>query len=120
MIAVRQPWGRDVCGPLRGGRTGRGSGPAVNASQADYDNDGRLDVIMERGGWENAARLTLLRNAGNGRFEDIHRLRRVGRADRVALGGAGDYDNDGRVDLYVCGEYAASSSSVRLVSDRTG
>ena len=36
---------------------------AVNAAQADYDNDGRLDVILDRGGWEDvlaAARQTLL------------------------------------------------------------
>ncbi len=92
---------------------------AMNASQADYDNDGRLDVIMVRGGWENAARLTLLRNAGGGRFDDVTLSAGLGEPIASHSAAWGDFDNDGRVDLYVCGEFAASASSVRLVSDRT-
>ncbi len=84
---------------------------AVNASQADFDNDGRLDVIMVRGGWENAARLTLLRNAGDGRFEDVTVAAGLGEPIASHSAAWGDFDNDGRVDLYVCGEYATSSSA---------
>jgi hypothetical protein len=84
---------------------------SVNASQADFDNDGRLDVIMVRGGWENAARLTLLRNAGDGRFEDVTIAAGLGEPIACHSAAWADYDNDGRVDLYVCGEYAASSGS---------
>ncbi len=84
---------------------------ALNASQADYDNDGRLDVIMVRGGWENAARLTLLHNAGGGRFEDVTLSAGLGEPIASHSAAWGDFDNDGRVDLYVCGEYAASASA---------
>jgi hypothetical protein len=92
---------------------------AVNASQADFDNDGRLDVVMVRGGWENAARLTLLRNTGDGRFEDVTIAAGLGEPIASHSAAWGDYDNDGQVDLYVCGEYAASSSSGLFASDNS-
>ena len=92
---------------------------AVNVAQADFDNDGRLDVIMVRGGWENAARLTLLRNAGNGRFTDVTIAAGLGEPIASHSAAWGDFDNDGRVDLYVCGEYAASSSAGLFAGDNS-
>jgi len=44
---------------------------ALNAVRADFDNDGNPDVLLLRGGWENAMPLSLLRNKGNGVFEDV-------------------------------------------------
>src|SRR5262249_11936274 len=44
---------------------------ALNVTRADYDNDGDLDVLLLRGGWENPLRLSLLRNRGDGVFEDV-------------------------------------------------
>jgi hypothetical protein len=34
----------------------------LNVTQVDYDNDGRLDLFVMRGGWETAMRNSLLRN----------------------------------------------------------
>jgi tetratricopeptide (TPR) repeat protein len=85
---------------------------SVNAAQADFDNDGRLDVIMVRGGWENAARLTLLHNIGQGRFEDVTIATGLGEPIASHSAAWGDFDNDGRVDLYVCGEFASSSAGL--------
>ncbi len=81
---------------------------AVNASQADFDNDGNLDVLMVRGGWETPFRLSLMRNQGDGTFEDV--TVKAGLAEPIAShsGAWGDFDNDGFVDLFVCGEYAAA------------
>ena len=78
---------------------------ALNLAHADFDNDGRLDVLIVRGGWEDAYPLTLLRNAGGGRFEDVTAA--SGLTVPIASKSAawGDYDNDGLVDLYVAGEY---------------
>jgi FG-GAP-like repeat/ASPIC and UnbV len=92
---------------------------AVNAAQADFDNDGRLDVVMVRGGWENAARLTLLRDAGRGRFEDVTIAAGLGVPIASHSAAWGDFDLDGLVDLYVCGEYATSSSAGLFAGDNS-
>ncbi|HEY2156264.1 MAG TPA: FG-GAP-like repeat-containing protein, partial [Isosphaeraceae bacterium] len=44
---------------------------ALNVSRADFDNDGDLDLLLLRGAWEGPARMSLLRNKGNGSFEDV-------------------------------------------------
>ncbi len=76
---------------------------SLNACHADFDNDGRLDILMLRGAWEVPRRMTLLRNRG-GRFDDV--TQSAGLGDPIASQAAGwaDYDNDGHVDLYVAGE----------------
>ncbi len=78
---------------------------ALNATHADIDNDGDLDVLLLRGGWEGPMRLSLLENRGDGRFRD--RTIPGGLGEPIATGAAawGDYDDDGWVDLFVCGEY---------------
>ncbi len=78
---------------------------ALNVARGDYDNDGRPDVVLLRGGWEKPVRLSLLHNRGRGRFEDVTEA--SGLAEPIATESAawGDYDNDGRLDLFVCGEY---------------
>lgn len=72
----------------------------------DYDGDGKLDLFFPNGGSLSGGKKApnrLFRNLGNMKFEDV--------TDRAGLGGkdydfgvaAGDYDNDGRLDLLVCG-----------------
>jgi hypothetical protein len=78
---------------------------AINAVQTDYDNDGRLDVFLMRGGWEFPIRNSLLRNDGGGRFTDVTResglLAGVHATHSVAWG---DYDNDGWLDVFIAHE----------------
>ena len=82
----------------------KGIGGGLHLVQTDYDNDGRPDVFIPRqldAEARSDGRCSLLRNLGGGRFEDV--------AVRVGLGGVrpsqsaawGDYDNDGRLDLYL-------------------
>ena len=73
--------------------------------QADYDNDGWLDIFIARGAWYDwPMRPTLLRNNGAGGFLDV--TRQAGLLDPVNSNAAawGDYDNDGFVDLFVACE----------------
>jgi hypothetical protein len=78
---------------------------AANVVHADFDNDGDLDVVLVRGAGGRPMRLSLLANEGDGRFKDVTIAARLG--EPIAAGAAawGDYDNDGWVDLFVCGEY---------------
>lgn len=77
---------------------------ALNCSHADYDNDGDLDVLLLRGAWEKALRLSLLRNDGHGVFEDV--TVRAGLTEPINSEGAawGDFNRDGNIDLFICGE----------------
>ena len=103
-LFVNRGDGRSRTAPKRPGSSGQPL--AVNAAQADFDNDGHLDVVLLRGGWENPARLSLLRNKGDGVFEDVTVAAGLGEPIASQSAAWGDFDNDGHVDLYVCGEYA--------------
>ena len=72
---------------------------SVNLVPADFDNDGDLDVLALRGGWETPYRLSLLRNRGNGVFDDVTVA--AGLDEPIASQSAawGDYDNDGSLDF---------------------
>jgi hypothetical protein len=61
--------------------------------------------VLLRGAWEKPMRLSLLKNKGDGTFEDVTIA--AGLAEPIATESAawGDYDNDGLADLFVCGEY---------------
>lgn len=77
--------------------------------QTDYDNDGFIDVYIPRGAWyAHPIRPTLLRNAGDGTFEDVTREARL--LDPVNSNCAtwADYDSDGWADLLVCCERQAN------------
>jgi hypothetical protein len=78
---------------------------ALNLRAADYDNDGDLDVLLMRGAWETAMPLTLLRNDGTGVFEDVTIAAGLDLPIASESAAWGDYDNDGLLDLYVCGEF---------------
>ena len=60
-----------------------------NVTRADFDNDGDLDVLLLRGGWEKPLRLSLLRNDGGGVFTDVTVAERALGADRFRVGRLG-------------------------------
>jgi hypothetical protein len=73
----------------------------------DFDNDGWLDVFLVDGGSvadpavARRARHRVYRNRGNGTFEDVTTPSGI-RPREYGMGAcAGDYDNDGLIDLYV-------------------
>ncbi len=117
---------RDPCEPLRfylnrGDGSFEDTGAAglaaqlggLNVNQADYDNDGRLDLFVMRGGWETAIRNSLLRNRptadGGVAFEDVTQKAGLGGpAHRTATAAWADYDGDGWLDLFVAHELSFS------------
>ncbi|HEV3197810.1 MAG TPA: FG-GAP-like repeat-containing protein [Bryobacteraceae bacterium] len=77
----------------------------LNIIQADYNNDGCLDILVLRGGWEIAQRMSLLRNNCNGTFTDVTKesgLAESAMSSQTAVWA--DIDNDGFLDLYVGNE----------------
>ena len=70
--------------------------------QADYDNDGYLDVAIARGAWLNSEiRPSLLRNNCAGGFTDVTKEAGLMAAVNSNAAGWADYDNDGHVDLLI-------------------
>jgi predicted NUDIX family NTP pyrophosphohydrolase len=81
----------------------------MGCAVADFDNDGYQDILVTAYG-----RCTLYRNNGNGTFTDV--------TDKAGLAAPGwttsgvwfDYDNDGRLDLFLCSfvEFSLTSNII--------
>jgi len=77
----------------------------------DFDNDGKLDILFTNGAKLPELRKSsaafyncLLRNRGNGTFEDVTQHAGLNGANLGYNTGVavGDYDNDGFEDLFIC------------------
>jgi len=81
----------------------------LSSVQTDYNNDGRPDILVMRGGWEIPQRLSLLRNDGDGKFTDVTKA--AGLANEAISTQAvawADINNDGYLDLFVGSEKGES------------
>lgn len=101
-------------------------GNSLSVTTFDYDNDGRLDLIFgnyfppanlldlpttkvlprDLDNATNGGGVTLWHNLGNGRFEDTTERAGLSNGHGWTLDvGVGDFNNDGRVDIYVASDY---------------
>ena len=79
----------------------------LNLIQADYNNDGWVDILVMRGGWLSPVRRSLLRNNGDGTFTDVtHQAGLNMPATASQTAAWADFDNDGWLDLFVGNENA--------------
>jgi hypothetical protein len=87
------------------GLTGETGG--LNLVATDYNNDGWPDVLVLRGGWWGKFGhypLSLLRNNGDGTFDDVTQAAGLLTAHPTQAAAWADYDNDGWLDLIVGNE----------------
>jgi hypothetical protein len=85
----------------------------LNIVQADYDNDGWLDILVLRGGWETPQRKSLLRNNGNGTFTDVTVAAGLSEPTATQAAVWTDVNRDGRLDLFVGNEESAAQLFVQ-------
>jgi tetratricopeptide (TPR) repeat protein len=81
----------------------------ANVIQADYNNDGCMDILVLRGGWQVPMPLSLLRNNCDGTFTDVTKESGLGEHVFATQTAAwADIDNDGWLDLFVADEQGPS------------
>ena len=76
----------------------------ININHTDYNNDGRPDIYVIRGGWLREAGLhpdSLLRNNGDGTFDDVTESAGLLSFHPTHSAAWADYDNDGWLDVFV-------------------
>lgn len=79
----------------------------LNLLQADYNNDGCLDILVLRGAWTLPMRKSLLRNNCDGTFTDVTRESGLAiPATSTQTAAWLDFDNDGNIDLFVGNEFS--------------
>jgi hypothetical protein len=91
----------------RAGLTGIVGG--LNLSHADYNNDGYADVLVLRGGWQQAEGRhpnSLLRNNRDGTFEDVTEQAGMLTMRPRQTAAWGDFDGDGWLDVFIGNEPA--------------
>lgn len=79
----------------------------LNLVEADYNNDGCMDLLVLRGGWEFPVRRSLLRNNCDGTFTDVTDASGLGKTVTASQSAVwADIDNDGLLDLFIANEKA--------------
>jgi Tfp pilus assembly protein PilF len=83
-----------------------GGGDARDAAFGDFDGDGRIDIFVSGAGGNDA----LFHNGGAQRFSDVTAASGLARRDGSGATAAGDYNNDGFLDLFVASAIAADAA----------
>lgn len=95
----------------------------LNCLQADYDNDGNIDILILRGAWlEDAGKWpnSLLRNNGDGTFSDVTKEAGILSYFPTQTATWGDYNKDGNLDLFVAHESSPLQTSPCFLYENNG
>ena len=76
----------------------------LNVLQTDYNNNGCLDILVLRGGWEVPQRESILRNNCDGTFTDVTVAAGLYKPTSTQAAVWTDINNDGLLDLFVGNE----------------
>jgi len=79
----------------------------LNAKQADYDNDGFVDILLLRGAWLDEGGEwpnSLLHNNGDGTFSDVTMAARMVAYRPTETATWGDINGDGLLDVFIANE----------------
>jgi len=85
----------------------------LNMIQADYNNDGNVDVFVFRGAWMHKYGRqpnSLLQNNGDGSFTDVTIKSGLYSEFPTQAGNWNDFNNDGFLDLFIGNESSANES----------
>jgi hypothetical protein len=88
----------------------------LNTVDADYDNDGDVDILVLRGAWLGEAGKypnSLLRNRGDGTFEDVTFASGILSFHPTQTASWADFNLDGYVDLFIGNESTPGGLSHR-------
>jgi len=81
----------------------------LNLVQVDFNNDGCMDLMVLRGGWEFPMRKSLLRNNCDGTFIDVTDQSGLGKTVTSTNSAVwADIDNDGYLDVFIANENSPS------------
>src|SRR5690606_3268861 len=87
----------------------------LNIIQADYNNDGFVDVLVLRGAWKKGFGKepnSLLRNNGDGTFTDVTMESGLLSFHPTQTATWADFNNDGWLDLFIGNESEAGDSNM--------
>ena len=90
---------------------------SMGVDAGDYDNDGRIDLLITN---YTGQMPVLYRNLGDGLFEDVSRVSRVGRTVLAHTNwgvGLVDFDNDRDLDVFFANGHFLKN--IELIDDRT-
>lgn len=103
------------------GLTGLLSG--LNMVQADYNNDGWVDILVLRGAWlgkDGNHPNSLLKNNGDGTFSDVTKESGLYCKFPTQTASWADFNNDGWIDLFIGNEHSNNTNAPSQLYENNG